>query len=123
MSTIGIASTGITPLRAAGARTRLRITRRGRQVLSAIVAAPIVAGIAFAGIAGGSAIATSAQSEPVEFETVMVMPGDSLWSIAGEVSTNVDPRDVVDDISRLNNLSSSSLQVGQELAIPTRYTD
>ncbi|MDR2999190.1 MAG: LysM peptidoglycan-binding domain-containing protein [Microbacterium sp.] len=116
MSTIGIAPTGVIG-------TRLRMTRRGRRVLSALVATPIAFGIAYAGIAGGSALASGENAAPVEFQTVMVLPGDTLWSIAGEVAPGADPRDVVDDISSLNNLHGGILQVGEELAIPTRYTE
>ncbi|UJP10650.1 LysM peptidoglycan-binding domain-containing protein [Microbacterium sp. KUDC0406] len=123
MSTIGIATTGIAPSRTAGTRTRLRMTRRGRRLLSAVAAAPVALGIAYAGIAGGSALASGEHAAPVEFDTVMVMPGDTLWSIAGEVAPGADPRDVIDDISSLNNLPGGTLQVGQELAVPSRYTD
>lgn len=118
MSTIGIA-----PTRIVGTHTRLRMTRRGRRVLSALVAAPIALGIAYAGIAGGSALASGEHAAPVDFDTVMVMPGDTLWSIAGEVAPGADPRDVIDEISGLNNLHGGVLQVGQELAVPQRYTD
>ncbi|REJ04373.1 LysM peptidoglycan-binding domain-containing protein [Microbacterium bovistercoris] len=118
MSTIGIAPTPIV-----GTRTRLRLTRRGRRVLSALVAAPIAFAIAYAGIAGGSALASGEHAAPVHFETVMVMPGDTLWSIAGEIAPAADPRDVIDEISSLNNLHGGVLQVGQELAVPQRYTD
>ncbi|MFE6736828.1 LysM peptidoglycan-binding domain-containing protein [Microbacterium sp. NPDC057650] len=116
MSTIGIAPTAVIG-------TRLRMTRRGRRVLSALVAAPIAFGIAYAGIAGGSALASGEHAAPVDFETVLVMPGDTLWSIAGEVAPGTDPRDVIDEISSLNNLHGGALQVGQVLAIPTRYTE
>ncbi|MFE6997748.1 LysM peptidoglycan-binding domain-containing protein [Microbacterium sp. NPDC057659] len=116
MSTIGIAPTAVIG-------TRLRMTRRGRRVLSALVATPVAIGIAYAGIAGGSALASGERTAPVDFETVMVMPGDTLWSIAGEVAPGADPRDVVDEINSLNNLHGGVLQVGQEIAIPARYTD
>ena len=72
-------------------------------------------------MAGGSAIA-SGDSEPVAFETVTVLPGDTLWSIAAEAAPASDPRDVIDDIRRLNNLTSGMIQVGASIAIPTAYS-
>lgn len=103
--------------------TRLRITARGRRLLLTLAAAPIAAGIAFSAIAGGSAIASGEHTDPVTFETVTVLPGDTLWSIASEAAPGVDPRVVIDDIKRLNNLSSSAIQVGADIAIPTQYSN
>ena len=104
-----------------GPQTRLRLTTRGRRVLVALAAAPLAVGIGFSVLAGGSALASGEQSAPVEFETVTVMPGDTLWSIAEEVAPGADPRDVVDAIIRLNALPSGSLTAGQSLALPTEY--
>lgn len=104
-------------------RTRLRLTARGRRALLTIAAAPVAAGVAFSVLAGGSALASGDQAEPVSFETVTVMPGDTLWSIASEAAPGVDPRDVIDDIQRLNNLSTGMVQIGTEIAIPVEYTD
>lgn len=103
--------------------TRLRITARGRRVLLALAAAPIVAGVALSVFAGGSAIASGERGEPVSFETVTVLPGDTLWSIASEAAPGVDPRNVIDEIKRLNNLSSGAIQVGDDIAIPTEYSE
>ncbi|SJN47432.1 Conserved ypothetical protein [Microbacterium esteraromaticum] len=101
--------------------TRLRLTARGRRVVLALAAAPIAAGIAFSALAGGSALASGEHAVPVSFATVSVLPGDTLWSIAVEAAPGVDPREVIADIKRLNNLSSGMIQVGAEIAIPTRY--
>jgi len=127
MSTISIQSPAIRRA-SAGASTRavrstkLRLTVRGRRVLAAVAAAPLVAGIAFSVLAGGSALASGEQNAVVSFETVTVLPGDTLWSIASEIAPGVDPRDVIDDIMSLNNLSSGAIQAGSEIAIPTQYS-
>ncbi|QMU95796.1 LysM peptidoglycan-binding domain-containing protein [Microbacterium esteraromaticum] len=127
MSTISIQAPLTIPVAAAaGGRsvtTRLRITARGRRVLAALAAAPVVAGIAVSLLAGGTAIASGESAEPVAFETVTVLPGDTLWSIAAEAAPGVDPREVIDDIRRLNNLSSGMIQVGASIAIPTAYSE
>lgn len=115
MSAIGIQAPRIRT-----STTRLRITARGRRVLLALAAAPLAAGIAFSALAGGTALASS-ETSAVEFSTVTVMPGDTLWSIATAAAPGVDPRTVIDDIKRLNNLSSGMIQVGASVAIPTQY--
>jgi hypothetical protein len=93
----------------------LRITRRGRLVLSALVATPVLAMSLL--LASPGALA---ESTPVanDFEYMTVLSGDTLWSIAQEVNPSGDPRDVVAEIMTLNGLSSASLTPGQEIAIP-----
>lgn len=103
--------------------TRLRLTTRGRRVLLAAAALPIALGIGFSVLAGGTALASAEQAAPVAFESVTVLPGDTLWSIAAESAPGADPRVVIEDIKRLNNLSSGEIQVGAEIAIPTAYAD
>lgn len=127
MSTISIqsATTLGMPVARSGssnARTRLRLTVRGRRVLTALAAAPIALGIAASVLAGGSALASGEQGAGASFETITVLPGDTLWGIATAVAPDVDPRDVIDEIQRLNNLSSGAIRVGTEIAIPAQYT-
>ncbi|MBW9093601.1 LysM peptidoglycan-binding domain-containing protein [Microbacterium jejuense] len=105
--------------------TRLRLTVRGRRVLALLAALPalIALGVAMA-LGGGAALATLDGGAPAgSFESVVVSAGDSLWSIAEQVAPGHDPRDVVDQIARLNALDGVSVQVGQELAIPLEYSD
>ncbi|KQY97145.1 hypothetical protein ASD19_09220 [Microbacterium sp. Root53] len=103
--------------------TRLRLTRRGRRVLAALAAAPVAAGLALAVISGGGALASREDGAPAgTFDTVTVMAGDSLWSIAEEIAPAADPRDVVDAIVALNQLQSSSVAAGERLAIPAEYS-
>ncbi len=55
-------------------------------------------------------------------EIVIVRPGDSLWSIAGELSQgNHSTRDIVNDIIKLNSLDDVTLYVGQQLEVPAEY--
>ncbi|MGY1552314.1 LysM peptidoglycan-binding domain-containing protein [Microbacterium sp. A588] len=120
MSTISITAPAVRPVRAT---TRLRLTTRGRRVLLALAALPLAAGIGFAALSGGSALASGEAAEPVQFESVIVLPGDTLWSIAESIAPGADPRTVIDDIQQLNLLGGGSLQSGQSLAIPAQYTN
>lgn len=120
MSTIAFSSAAVLP---AGPATRLRLTVRGRRLLLALAAVPLAAGIGFAAISGGGAVASGDDVATVTFQTITVMPGDTLWSIAESVAPGADPRDVIGDISRLNLLQGGALQIGQELAIPAEYSE
>jgi len=98
--------------------TRLRITSRGRKVLAAVVALPIVAALGAAALfAGGSAVATGSAAA-IEFDYLTVQAGQSLWSIAETIAPESDPRDVIAEIRSLNQLNTSSVQPGQRIAVP-----
>jgi LysM domain len=104
----------------AAPRVRLRLTRRGRVVLTALVALPVVIGALVFALNGGVAAATGEQTH-VTFHYVTVQSGDSLWSVAERLAPNADPRDVIADLVSLNGLESAVVTPGQQLAIPTQY--
>ena len=60
----------------------------------------------------------------VNYDRTYVSAGDTLWSIAeAEMETNKyyeekDIRYIVNDLKKINHLETSSLVIGQELAIP-----
>lgn len=121
MSTITFSTAAaVLPVRPA---TRLKLTARGRRVVLAIAAVPLAAGIGFAALSGGSAMASGEHVATASFATVTVMPGDTLWSIAESIAPSADPREVIGDITRLNVLHGGELQIGQELAIPAQYSE
>jgi hypothetical protein len=104
----------------------LRITKRGRAVVTLLAAIPLVtAALAFA-VNGGMATATqtgsSAVFEAVTFDHVTVASGQSLWELAAVLAPSADPRDVVSDIVHLNQLTGADVQPGQQLAIPSQYS-
>jgi uncharacterized protein involved in exopolysaccharide biosynthesis len=89
-----------------------RLTRRGRLVVFALAfAALLVIGLA---LAGGS----MATEEPEATQTVVVEPGQSLWSIAADASEGRDVRDMMDHLADLNELDSVALDAGQRLEVP-----
>lgn len=103
---------------------KLRLTRRGRIVVGAVVTMLVAALLAAAAVLGApQAQANSVQSQPDAFGYVIVSPGDSLWSVASELDAETDPRDLVAEIVRLNALSDSGVQAGQPVAVPLRYAD
>ena len=113
----------MTALSIAQPRTRLRLTIRGRRLLAGLAALPAACALALAVISGGAALASRDAGVPAaSFVTVTVVSGDTLWSIAEQVAPTADPRDVVDDIARLNALDGAPIVPGQELAIPAEYT-
>lgn len=99
----------------------LRITRRGRAVLTLLIAIPLAIGAAVTGI-GAIGAAAGTQGSTATFQYVTVDPGESLWQVAETVAPTADPREVVADIVNLNNLGSGEVQSGQRLAIPSKYS-
>lgn len=93
----------------------VRLTRRGRLVLLLAV----VAVLALAAVALGSATVASGEAGPVPETTVVkVQEGQTLWQIAAAANPDGDVRDTVDDIMRMNSLPSAQLQLGADLAVP-----
>lgn len=96
---------GIKPWRATRTGGSHRIRR-----LAVVVGAVVVAGLALAVGAHGSA-------SPA-YTTVVVQPGDTLWSIAAEHYPADDVRIRVDDIEQANGLHGPRIEAGQTLRLP-----
>jgi LysM repeat protein len=95
---------GIHPLRSAR-----RIRPIGR--LAAVMVLALSVSLALAVVAHGGTTAQDA--------TVVVQPGDSLWSIAAQRYPSDDVRARVDDIERANGLMSPVIEAGEILKLPT----
>jgi hypothetical protein len=107
---------------AAAPRTHLRLTRRGRVVLTTLAALPLVLGSVVLAVNGGGAAAEGAGSGgSAAFDYVTVDSGQSLWELAQSIAPKQDPRDVIADIVNLNQLPSEAVQPGQRLALPAGY--
>ncbi|MGO2658908.1 LysM peptidoglycan-binding domain-containing protein [Mycetocola reblochoni] len=97
------------------ARTRLRITARGRAVIAILVVVPLLAlGLLW----GASTALASSTASGVAFDYVTVQQGDTLWGIVSDFPRAQDPRDSVAEFINLNNLATAELQPGQRLAVP-----
>lgn len=112
---------GTTAIGARATTPRLRLTRRGRAVLTTLAAIPLIAAALAFGLNGGMATATSTGSSTA-FQYVTVEAGQSLWQLALQIAPSADPREVISDVVQLNQLASADVQVGQRLAIPARYS-
>ena len=99
--------------------TRLRLTRRGRIVFTALASLPLIvwALVAVLG-SGGAAADGGSTAPPTSFEYVTIGQGDSLWAIAESLDPQGDPRVMVDEIIRLNGLGDAVVEPGQRLALP-----
>jgi hypothetical protein len=104
-------------------RTRVRLTRRGHVVVAGLITASMVLVAALAWLAGtakadaaGSGVPSSAVYHSLR--SVIVLPGQSLWSIATQYEPGSDPRNVIQEIIDLNALSGTSVQPGQHLWLP-----
>ena len=96
----------------------LRLTRRGRLVLVLTLAALLLTAFSL-GSQATQASDVAGQGAAPQLEQTTVQPGESLWSVAQRIAPDNDPREVVSQIRRLNGLTSSQLQVGQHLLLPT----
>ncbi|WP_426560762.1 LysM peptidoglycan-binding domain-containing protein [Angustibacter sp. McL0619] len=92
----------------------LRLTRRGRLVITGMLASAAIVASLFVGGVG----LAGTDSAPVPTRYVTVAPGETLWAIAGEVAPSVDRRDTVQRILELNALPSALVQAGQRIAVP-----
>ena len=96
---------------------RLRLTQRGRAVLTFLAATPLVI-VAFVFAINGGGATASLEGSNVPFEYVTVEAGQSMWQLAEELAPRSDPRDVIAQLVQFNQLSGSDISAGQQLAIP-----
>lgn len=99
----------------AGSPPPLRLTARGRRALGVLLLLVTV------GMAAGGAAVLRSGAEDLELmgtSSVVVEPGDTLWSIASRVAGERDVREVIDGIWLLNGLDSAAIQPGQVLGLP-----
>jgi nucleoid-associated protein YgaU len=94
----------------------LRLTRRARRLAVVLaLCGGVVLGSWLAPLLSGG---TDGGLHLAGVSSVVVEPGDTLWSIAASVADGEDVRAVVDRIQELNGLEGSGLVPGQVLQLP-----
>lgn len=107
-----------------GGEAKLRLTRRGRLVFGSLLTVLVAALLAMvATFAAPQALASVSASEKQQFHYVVAQPGSSLWTLATELDPQADPRELVAEIVRLNQLDGSGIEAGDAIAVPLRYSD
>jgi nucleoid-associated protein YgaU len=97
-------------------RARLRLTARGRRLALSLAVAAGVGGAALVhGLLGGD---PAGGLHLAGQDSVVVQPGDTLWSIATSVAGEGDVRDVVARIRQVNGLDGTVLVPGEVLRLP-----
>jgi hypothetical protein len=101
----------------AGGAGEVRLTRRGRLLVTMVLTALVL--VAFLA-AGGASVATRDAGEPTPIRTIEVERGQTLWAIASEIAEPGQVREMVYTIERLNSLPDATLTEGQMIAVPAR---
>ena len=96
---------------------------RGRIVVAGLITASVVLVAALAWLAGTARADVAGSGAPSSavyhsLRSVVVLPGQSLWTIATQAEPSADPRSVIQQIIDLNALGGTSVHPGQRLLIP-----
>lgn len=91
----------------------LRLTRRGRIVVVGLLVLLVMSVIAVL------APASRAADPPGPARTAVVLPGDTLWSIAERHAPGRDPFAAVEEIRHLNGLDGYVVHAGQRVTVPS----
>ena len=90
-------------------------TRSARLRRTVVLAVLIAAGAVF----GPQAFATDETAPPVQLDTYTVGTGETLWSIAANLTPEGrDVRETLAEIKSVNALTGSALQAGQQILLP-----
>jgi nucleoid-associated protein YgaU len=108
-----------TPAREAEARTPVRLTRRGRVVVTAAAVLTIGAvSMVLAGAAQATGHSAASAGPGRGVTKVIVRAGQNLWSLAEAYDPDADTRQVIQEIQQLNSMTTDQLQPGQVLWVP-----
>ena len=98
----------------------MRLTRRGRLVVTLLFLGLILA--ALTAFAARSA-AGDKPGTPLPTRTVVVTDGETLWDIATPIAAPGKVREMIQEIEELNALPGPELAAGQKLAVPVPSAD
>lgn len=104
------------PVRVAVRKAPVRLTRRGRLLLTLLLTLVLAGALGSVRLKGHASATTDG---PVA-SFVTVSSGQTLWQIAGAVAPGQDRRATVARIIELNDLRSARIAAGQQLAVPIR---
>jgi hypothetical protein len=109
--------------RMASRRSTVRLTRRGRMVVATMLTALclLLVALAWMAIAARAQAADGSLPQGAVYRnltSVVVHPGQTLWSIASQAEPSADPRIVMQLIIELNALHGTSIEPGQHLWVP-----
>jgi hypothetical protein len=104
-------------------RNTVRLTRRGRIVVAVLLTTVSLSLVVLAWLAIAARAAQAADGgQPgavyQNLTSVVVHPGQTLWSIASQAEPNADPRVVIQQIIDINALRGTSVEPGQRLWVP-----
>jgi LysM domain len=117
-------SAGVPDMRLAPRQNTVRLTRRGRIVVAFMLTAVSLSLVVLAWLAVAARVAEAADggSPPgtvyQNLTSVVVHPGQTLWSIASRAEPTADPRVVMQQIIDLNALRGTNIEPGQRLWVP-----
>jgi hypothetical protein len=94
------------------------LNRRGRLARSLVVLSLAIVMVATFAFSAGAGSTDSMAATPNSFVTVVVGPGESLWSLAGRMAGDGDARSLIEEIMIVNSLATPDVQAGQSLRIP-----
>ncbi len=103
-------------------RTPIRLTRRGRAVVVALIVTGLtIAALLATVLASGGAQATNHSQARAGYQgmhQIVVRPEQTLWSIASAAEPTADTRIVVQQIMTANGLTGTTISAGQLLWVP-----
>ncbi len=106
----------LAPTASPPASPAVRVTRRGRLLVTLVL---LLMAVAAAVVLTGGASALAGTDQPtVAHERVTVLPGQTLWQIAERSAPGADPRETVQRILDLNGLQTAQVEAGTALLLP-----
>lgn len=96
------------------ATSSVRLTRRGRWVLTLL----LLGGVFALSVVLGSGSVATGEGGAVDTRRIEVQQGDTLWGIATRVGGPGETPELMHEIEQLNHLGSTTLVEGQVLVVP-----
>ena len=97
----------------------MALTNRGRNVVRMVASASllVVIGAGFSAVGNASdthSLTSATTAADAGYVTIVVAPGESLWSVASLVVGNGSVASVIDEIVSVNHLNSTDVAAGNQ---------